>query len=77
MSIDERVRDILTRYHARYPNERQAIADEGASGNHYLVMLGWVLTTYQFETGIHENQMRFERPVVRAMVEECMRELPR
>lgn len=73
MEVRERVQAIVNRYWSRYPNERATIADEGVSGNHYRVMLNWVLQTYQFEGNIHENQMRFERPVVKAMVEECVR----
>jgi hypothetical protein len=71
---EDRVRSIFNAYIAVHPNELHAIADEGGNGNHWRVLLGHVCRVYQFQLNIHENQMRFERPVIVAIVKDCLRE---
>lgn len=74
MTTADRVRAIFRRYLDRYPNESAALVDDD-SGNHFRVCLNWVSGFYKTELNIDDNVWRFERAVVRAAVEECVREL--
>lgn len=76
MTPSDRVRAIFKRYLDRYPNEHVALVDD-VSGNHFRVCLNWISGFYKLELNIDDNLWRFERAAVKAVVEECVRELPR
>lgn len=76
MTPADRVRVIFKRYLDRYPNEHVALVDDD-SGNHFRVCLNWVSGFYKTELNIDDNLWRFERAAVRAVVEECVKQLER